>query len=324
VCSTRYRIIVALSTPDRAAFPAQDRRIENHVQSAPAPRRTAAVVVLYEPPADLLNNVATYLGQVDRVFAVDNTPTPDPTLIDALSGLGVRVLPMGGNRGIAAALNAGCRAAIEAGYDLALTLDQDSTPAPDLVEKLALCLGEPGSDDVLLVAPVWQIEGGLPEEISARCVEIGFAMTSGNLVRLDLFEKVGGFREDLFIDRVDTEFCLRGRTMGLRVLQRRDAVLLHRAGRLEEKRCPFRHFVTNYPAIRRYYMARNVLELNRLYGREFPEWVKGERHQWSRDLPKILMSERDRLQKLTHIVRGVLDYRARRFGSYDDIRRAGR
>jgi rhamnosyltransferase len=290
--------------------------------SRPSRESIAAVVVLFNPTAEQVANVRAYAGQVGRVIAADNTLEPDSGILAELAVMGVTVLPMGGNRGIAAALNAGCDAAIADGFTWALTLDQDSTPSPDLVEKLTLCLSEPGSGDVLLVAPVWQIEGGLAEEISARCVD--FAMTSGNLLRLDLFEKVGGFREDLFIDRVDTEFCLRGRVMGLRILQRRDAVLLHRTGLLEERRFPFRHFVTNYPAIRRYYMARNVLEVNRLYGREFPEWLEGEKHQWSRDVPKIILSERDRCQKLMHIVRGILDYRARRFGDYNEIRAARR
>jgi len=287
------------------------------MQPATPRDRTAGVVVLYNPPSDVLQNVSTYLNQVGCVFAVDNTPEPDSKLLAALGEMGVRVLPMGGNQGIAAALNVGCRAAIEAGYDLALTLDQDSTPGPDLVEKLASCLHGPSSSDVLLVAPVWEIAGGLPESTAAQCVEIDFAMTSGNLLQLDLFEVVGGFREDLFIDQVDTEFCFRGRDRGLRILQRQDAVLLHRMGQLEEKRFPFHHYVTNYPAIRRYYMARNGLELNRLYGREYPEWVRDEKRQWQLNLPKIILSEDHRLLKFKYIIRGILDYRARRFGSYD-------
>jgi rhamnosyltransferase len=291
-------------------------------RSVPHPSREdiAAVVVLFNPSPEQVDNVRTYIGQVARVIAADNTPSPDATLLAQLAEMGVMVLPMGGNRGIATALNAGCDAAIAGGFEWALTLDQDSTPAPDMVEKLASCVGDAATGDVMLVAPVWQIEGGLEEELSEGCAEIDFAMTSGNLLRLETYTALDRFRDDLFIDSVDTEFCLRGRTRGFRILQRRDAVLLHRMGILEEKRFPFRHFVTNYSAARRYYMMRNALELNRLYGAQFPEWVAGERRQWGRDLPKILLSERDKMSKLRHIIRGLQDYRARRFGSYEEAR----
>jgi rhamnosyltransferase len=287
----------------------------------PHPNREdiAAVVVLFNPTPEQVDNVCTYIGQVAHVIAVDNTPSPEAVVLDRLAGLGVMVLPMGGNRGIAAALNAGCDAAIAGGFEWALTLDQDSTPAPDMVEKLASCVGDPATSDIILVAPVWQIEGGLPEQLSAACVEQNFAMTSGNLLRLEMFKALGGFREDFFIDAVDTEFCFRGRKRGWRIVQRRDAVLLHRPGHLEEKRFPFRHFVSNYSARRRYYMARNALEVNRLYGAEFPDWVAGQKRQWWLDVPKILLSEDDKVSKLRHIVQGIRHYRAGRFGPYDTL-----
>ena len=65
--------------------------------------------------------------------------------------------------------------------------------------------------------------------------------------------------------------------------------------------------------------AYDFVELNRRYGREFPDWVEGERNQWGRDLPKIILSENDKLAKLTHILRGIHDYRARRFGGYESL-----
>ena len=41
---------------------------------------TAAVVVMYHPEISFLKNIATYLDQVERLFIIDNSETPDEDL----------------------------------------------------------------------------------------------------------------------------------------------------------------------------------------------------------------------------------------------------
>ena len=55
-------------------------RIEHDVHSASAHIRTAAVVVLRNPATGRIGNVSSYVDRVDCVFAVDDTPEPDPAL----------------------------------------------------------------------------------------------------------------------------------------------------------------------------------------------------------------------------------------------------
>jgi len=167
----------------------------------PASESVAGVVVLFNPTDRDLDNVSRYIDQVDLVIAVDNTPDPDPAVHARLQMLDVKLLPMDGNKGIAAALNAGCLAAQEAGFRWVLMLDQDSTPSEDMVSRLLMCVQQHASERIALVAPVWQIAGGLPEPTSSECVEIDYAMTSGTLLRLNAFDEIQGFREDFFIER---------------------------------------------------------------------------------------------------------------------------
>lgn len=287
--------------------------------SAPAQTEIAAVVVLYNPTTEALANIDTYAAQVGRVIAVDNSETPDAALHARLAEADVDVLPMGGNAGIAAALNAGCRLADELGHSWALTMDQDSTPPPGMVAGLAEALTGDGSDAIAIVAPLWQQVGGLPEQSSHEVVDLDYVMTSGNLLRLSTFKALGGFREDLFIDQVDHEFCLRGRRAGWRIVQKRDVLLLHRMGSLREVRFPVHCFITDYSPLRRYYMVRNLFEMVREFGGEYPEFVLQQRRWWRHDLPKIVVSEPHRLRKLLMMYRGWRDFRRRRFGSYDEL-----
>ena len=228
---------------------------------------------------------------------------------------------LSGNKGIAAALNEGCRRARGLGFDWVLTLDQDSTATPGMVARLSQCIdpGLPLAHDVAIVAPVWQQFGGLPVTTGEGCTELGAAMTSGSLTRLSALEKLGGFREDLFIDRVDYEYCMRAQRRGWRIMQAQDAVLLHRTGHLRKVSFPVRFWVTDYSPVRRYYMIRNFLEVRREYGREFPDWMAGERRYWNRELVKMMLAEPHRIEKVKMMIRGWLDYRRGRFGKYEDL-----
>jgi rhamnosyltransferase len=282
--------------------------------------RVAAVVVLYRPTENVLTNVDSYRDQVDTVIAIDNTEVPDQQFVARLEDRGVIYASLGSNKGIAAALNEGCRRARALGFDWALTLDQDSTATPGMVTRLSDCveLGE-SAGRIAIVAPIWQQVGGLPETIAEGHVELDGALTSGSLTNLFAFEELDGFREDLFIDRVDSEYCLRARRHGWRILQQRDAVLLHRMGDLRRVAFPVGFWVTDYSPLRRYYMIRNLLEVRREYGREFPAWMAIERHYWPRELVKIVLAETHRYRKARMMIRGWLDYRRGQFGKYEDL-----
>jgi rhamnosyltransferase len=304
--------------------------------------RAAAVVVLYNPSEDVLANVDSYRGQVHTVIAVDNSEAPNQHFVAQLGSRGVTYVPLGGNKGIAAALNEGCRHASALGFDWVLTLDQDSTATPDMVTRLFECVrleqparhvanAEAGahqqlrsrllplSGNIAILAPVWQQVGGLPEVTTEDRTELDFALTSGNLIRLAAFEELGGFREELFIDRVDSDYCLRAKRRGWRIVQRNDAVLLHRMGHLRKVTFPIPCWVTDYSPMRRYYMVRNLLEVRSEYGREFPAWMALERRYWRKELVKIMLAEPHRLAKMKMMIRGWADFRRGRFGKYEDL-----
>jgi rhamnosyltransferase len=119
----------------------------------------------------------------------------------------------GNNLGLAKALNIGAAKATECGYDYLLTMDQDSRATPDMVLKLTQCLNNYDRAKVGIVAPFHITKAsGSPEDVD--CHEVLTVMTSGNLVNLTIYNSVGPFREDFFIDYIDEEYCLRLRQKG--------------------------------------------------------------------------------------------------------------
>ncbi|MCV5831057.1 hypothetical protein OFN28_30780, partial [Escherichia coli] len=54
------------------------------------------------------------------------------------------------------------------------------------------------------------------EADSTGCVDVDHLIASGSLIPVDVFEKIGGMDDSLFIDYVDVEWSLRARYQGLR------------------------------------------------------------------------------------------------------------
>lgn len=281
----------------------------------PAPK-LAAVVVLYRPDATVLDNIASYVDQVQSVYAVDNSERPDPAFAEKLSvHPSVRYIANGANLGIATALNTGARAALDAGYAWILTMDQDSTATPGMVDRLMGCVSDdPGR--IALVSPVHRQVGGIPREVPGGCHDVLTAMTSGNIVSLDALGSVGWFMDDLFIDQVDNEICLRFWREGYRVVESGDADLAHRVGDVRKHRFPYPAYSSNHSAMRRYYIARNRLWVGSMYAVDHPEFGRFERAQLRKDIVKILLYEGEKGRKLAMIWRGWRDYRAGVLGPY--------
>lgn len=82
------------------------------------------------------------------------------------------------------------------------------------------------------------------------------------LVRCSVFEQVGMLDERLFIDYVDTEWCLRCAALGIAVRVNPSAVMTHSIGDKSIRLAGFR--VPVHSPLRRYYRVRNAFHLLRM------------------------------------------------------------
>jgi rhamnosyltransferase len=279
--------------------------------------RVAGMVVLYRPQPVVLENVRSYATQVEVVYAVDNSGEPESESVDELGRIPqVIYLPNNRNLGVAAALNVGARLAIADGYEWLLTMDQDSVATPGMVATMLACLAVPAAENVGLISPFHVQVGGARREPQGRCVQVPTPMTSGNLLRLSTYVAVGPFLEELFIDQVDNEFCLRMRAAGFSVIEAGEATLTHRVGEVRHHRFPLPMYTTNHSPERRYYITRNRFHVGGMYRGRFPEFRRFELRQVGKDVVKILLYERQKCLKLRMMARGYRDYRLGRLGPF--------
>jgi rhamnosyltransferase len=133
-------------------------------------------------------------------------------------------------------------------------------------------------------------------------------ITSGSLVRAGTFGRVGYFSEELFIDYVDTEYCLRLACVGFRIIVARNAFLHHSLGNASIINILGRKLLTlNHPLIRRYYISRNRFHLMKCFFFRFPSFFLFHLREAFIDLVRVFLFEEDRWQKAKFSLRGIRD-----------------
>lgn len=285
--------------------------------SSPDANDVAAVVVTYNPDALLHERIALTMGQVGGVFIVDNGSGGNVSrmLKKIAASPKVELVFNTENLGIAAALNQGVRRALSQGYKWVLTLDQDSKPHPRMVSELtATYRNRFRSGDDALVAPVPVDELSGRAELLSLCegredVEVKTVLTSGSLLSDSLLASVGPFREDLFIDYVDAEHCLRARRAGHPVVLSCNARLLHNLGAPTYHRFLWKTEVvtSNHPPLRRYYITRNRFLVMKEYVLYEPSWTARELQAFVKETVKLVLFEGSKRKKVRLLLVGVVD-----------------
>ncbi|MFS0706198.1 glycosyltransferase family 2 protein [Cellulomonas sp. 179-A 9B4 NHS] len=244
-----------------------------------------AVVVTYRPEPHALHALLTATApQVDAVVVADNGSTGGTlaAVRDAAAEVGAETLELGTNLGIATAQNRGCDRARALGATHVLLLDQDSVPAPDMVERL-LVAATTSTDDGRPVAAVGAVARDdrdgeppfvyaarrwgprrvdLPDVDGAR-VAAAFLIASGCLVDVRALDAVGPMRDDFFIDHVDLEWGVRARAAGWQLLAVVGAELRHELGEAPRTVPGRGRTVHVQSVVRNYYMVRNTVLLVR-------------------------------------------------------------
>ncbi|GJH26033.1 glycosyltransferase family 2 protein [Caballeronia novacaledonica] len=239
-----------------------------------ADARVGAVIVFYNPDDACFLNANRLAERVECVV-VDNTEGPTPRARGRLAP-SIHYLPNGKNEGIASALNRGVAHLKALGCDKVFLFDQDSAPDDRLLTELPQAIVELSKTDsrVALVGPAYvddRLGGPTPFVRFAHWrllrvpakgnepIETDFLISSGSCVNLHSWDEIGRLQDDLFIDFVDLEWCVRARRKGFNIYGIPWVHMNHSLGGE-----PIRIFGRAYPshsAARHYYLFRNAVSL---------------------------------------------------------------
>jgi rhamnosyltransferase len=272
--------------------------------------RIAAVVTAYHPDERLLAVVDSVQGSCAEIVVVDNTPEGELSTADKIATTdAVTVLRPGVNRGLAHALNLGV-SRLSRTVEAVIFLDQDSVLEADVVPRLAGHLADP-SIGIATPAPWDTVHERFYETFSGRHDDVAdraISITSGMLIRRDLLERVGEFREDFFVDYADLEYSLRVRRTGARIVQDKRLKLPHSIGeRRTHTILGMRVAVTHKAPWRDYWQLRNGLITVREQGRFSPAWAVTAVLYLGRAAVHAVVFEDDRRAHAGAVLRGLRD-----------------
>jgi len=300
----------------------------------------AAVIVTHDAPAGLDQRIAVVLEQVQRVYVVDNGSSVayQEAMRHLASKPDVQVLELPENRGLAAALNIGVALAHRDGFGWVLLLDHDSTPGPQMVARMLSARDRwTNKRRIAALAPEIDyadtgIRFGWSPRARARKLRLKLSMPaqmhgpeavlnaigSGLLVDVGHYGKLGGMREEWFIDGVDTEFCLRACAAGYDIVGVPGALLHHHLGHIEKQQLFGTKDVwpTHHAPLRHYYIARNRVHLAREHLGRYPGWFMFETRLALINAMNMALYEHDRGAKFWMMLRGTLAGIAGRTGPH--------
>jgi rhamnosyltransferase len=278
--------------------------------------RISACIVLYNPGENIFSNIFLNLTHISHLYIIDNSES---------SGYGkvfekenITYIKNTGNKGVAFALNQAANLAIADGFKYLLTLDQDSTLDIHFVNQFINYLNSNNTDFLGLLSPHYLYEKYSNPPKMKRNHPIRFTMTSGSLLNLEAYKKGGPFLDELFIDYIDIEYCLRLRKKGYDIIKIHDAYLYHNLGSIQGRKFLFRKIsVTNHSPLRLFYRTRNRFFVYKLYIIEFPGFVVTDLIIFINELIKIIFYEKNKIEKYKWIVKGFCCFLNNKMGKYE-------
>lgn len=284
-----------------------------------------AVIVTYHPDAVMLQNLRKTLAQVQGMVVVDNGSASEELqpFRAAKETLGFKLIENSHNLGVAEALNQGVQWAKSEGFPWVMLFDQDSKITDGFVRLMyETWEGHPQRDRVCSIHPRYIGPSTGAQLMVPRERDGGpfVSMTSGSMLPTWIFDKIGWFATEYFIDYVDWEYCARIRAAGYLIADSRKATLLHAAGDPTRVSLLGRTFQpSHHSAMRRYYITRNSITFYRKYFKVFPRQIAYSAYWMVRGTLKCFLLERNRGRKFRNFLLGTWDGAMGRMGKREGL-----
>lgn len=286
-----------------------------------------AVIVTYNIDESFKKNYNSVKNQVDKIIIVDNNSKASS--IEILNNLEdnskkTKIVYNQENVGLSKAQNQGISLALDEKINWILLLDDDSNLSDNMVGKLMKAYWENDDMKVGILAPNIKDKNSFKKQkyifeeglfnINRRELkeeyndDIFTVIASGSLIKTSLIKKIGMMKEKFFIDSIDTEFSLRSKVNGYKILIVRDAIIYHELGKTSTKSIAnIKIYPTNHAVFRQYYIFRNRIYVWKKYFLIFPNYVIYEFLASIYHLIKIILFERNKMKKLKRALIGIKD-----------------
>tara|TARA_A100001011_G_scaffold400866_1_gene520223 strand:- start:8566 stop:9483 length:918 start_codon:yes stop_codon:yes gene_type:complete len=236
-----------------------------------------SIIVAYKP---ILHNIKNIISWHEKNFShlilVNNS---HEISLDSFQSSQVTIINNTSNVGLAGALNIGILEAKKQGVEMVALFDQDTLLPHDFLKNMLKNINAyQGDKKPALFSPVFfnnvtndygpiinfkpfRLIRSKPDK-QKSVAKPHYVITSGSFIPISVLDDIGLMREELFIDFVDIEWCLRARAKEYEIVSFPQVEITHHLGDFS-----ISFMGTNYPIhspLRMYYHFRNAMYLYRL------------------------------------------------------------
>lgn len=275
--------------------------------------KIAGVVVLYNPSNNDINNINTYIDDIDILYVIDNSYRANKHKLP--KNKKIKYIFNNENLGMAKPLNVAANLARKDGYKWLLTMDQDTEFSKDIIPKIKEIIISRDCSEIGIITP-WhntKLKIKKPNKNIDYPLDV---MTSGNFLNLQIHKKLNGFKEWLFVDGVDIEYCLNLRINNYKILRINNLQINHNLGNICYKKFLTKDLlITNHSAVRRYYQCRNYFYIRDMYINVEPIFCK-KLVKFKTIILGVILYEDNKIDKLKKFYKGYKDYKLGKRGKF--------
>ncbi|MDR3651979.1 MAG: hypothetical protein P4L34_03300 [Paludibacter sp.] len=274
------------------------------------------VITSFFPDIDELErNINSFISDIEYLIIWENTPKEKSyiyKLIEKLNSNKIEVRTTGKNEYLAVPFNLCAKYAKEHNFTHLLTMDQDSTFSTSHFERYLQLIENLLDKKVAAFGP----NSTSREQNKVNNGEVDYIFISGAIYPIHVFLELQGFNENLVIDAIDTDYCLRAKDVGYQVIVIREVNLEHQMG------YHYKHWtglkIVPYSAQRTYYYIRNTLWLWNRFPAYFEQSYKHSFVKYRIIYRTLkLIFEKDSFRKFTAIYTALWHFKMKRLGRYD-------
>ena len=228
------------------------------------------VVALYRPRVEEIKNIKRYVDDLDYCYLADDSGEDNEYIfkdfIEQSRGR-VEYFANPQNIGLCASVNNAIEKAMDKGADWVLIMNPDGTFSNKAINIYKEYLKKYPSENVAIIAPTFNIDRH-PKQAGVGNREINYADMTGCLYNIKIMKKIGLFDLKTYFYGLDTEYCMRVKKYGYKIIECSEAVLNHNPAKTcEIKLMGKRIFAYGIdPPKRFYYQFRSAYYIHKKYG----------------------------------------------------------
>ena len=277
-------------------------------------QKIVGVIALYQPTEKDINNIVRYVDQLDYCLLMDDSGSNNKSVFSTILEQfpdKICYIQNKENYGLCVSVNRGFREAVAMGSDWVLVMNPDGYFSNDAIQIYRQYMENHDCHDIAMLAPQFNFDRH-PRTANSGYQSIKYADMTGCLYNSKILEKLEFYDENTYFDGLDTEYCLRVKKNGYKIIQCNEAVLNHHPANTREL-IIFGKKIFSYgidSPVRYYYQFRSGYYIHKKYLN-----IKNDLFMLYKYL-KILFLFENKVEYKKMIKKGIKDAKREYYGKY--------